>query len=149
MHMKHVSQVLSTIQYAHALNMGVLKNLFILRTWYEGEYRRRKDGKYSACGQQEFPSNLLDILTRSTGRMLLVEKELLTLPEHLSSHPILMGFVLLDILFHVYVCLVVFFWPLCYLFSFDIRILIIPLVSRSYSYTVVSRLVRKHTKPTQ
>jgi hypothetical protein len=65
-------------------------NIHTMRTWYGGEYRRRRDGKYSACCQQELPSNLLDI-TRSTRRMLLVGQELLTLPEHMSSHPVFNG----------------------------------------------------------
>ena len=39
--------------------------------------------------------------------MLLVEQELLTFPEHLSSHRVLVGFVLLDLEFYMYVLLIV------------------------------------------
>ena len=48
---------------------------------------------------------------------------------------ILVGFVLLDLQFDVYV-LYFFFWPLCCLFFFDIQILITPLESSSPSYTM-------------
>ena len=37
------------------------------------------------------------LLTRLTGRVSLVEQELLTLPEYLSSTSVLLGFVLLDL----------------------------------------------------
>jgi hypothetical protein len=62
----------------------------------------------------------------------LVEQELLTLPEHLSSPPVFSGVrvtrsLVLCICF-VYRCLSFFFWPLCGLF-FDLRILITPVVS--------------------
>ena len=69
----------------------------------------------------------------------LVKQELPTLPEHLSLSPVLVGFVLLDRLFYMYVLLIVvcpfvlFIWPLCCLFLFDIRILIVPLVSSNSS----------------
>jgi hypothetical protein len=55
-------------------------------------------------------------------RVSLVEQELFTLPEHLSSV--------------LYVCLVdhcLFFWPLCCIFFLDIRIMITPLVSSNSS----------------
>ena len=54
--------------------------------------------------------------------------------------PILVGFVLFDAQFYmnvlqIVVCtFVLFFWPLCCLFFFDIRILITPLVSLNLSY---------------
>ena len=59
----------------------------------------------------------------SERQMPLVEQELLTIPEHLSSTPVLSG---------VHVTRF-FFWPLCCLF-FDMRILITPLTS---SYFVI------------
>jgi hypothetical protein len=66
----------------------------------------------------------------------LVEQELLTLPEHLSSPP---GFRVTRSLV-LYVCFVnrclsfvLFIWPLCCLFFFDIQILIAPLVSSNSS----------------
>jgi hypothetical protein len=40
-------------------------------------------------------------VTRVTRRVPLVEQELLTLPEHLSSPPHLVRFVLLDLLFYL------------------------------------------------
>ena len=74
--------------------------------------------------------------TRLTRRVPLVEKELLTLSEHLSS-PAVISRVRATRSLVLCVCFVCsrlsfctfFFWPLCCLFSFDIRILITPLVS--------------------
>ena len=65
--------------------------------------------------------------------MSLAEQELFTLPDHLSSYPVFGG-VRVTQSFVLYVCFVdrclsfctLFFWPLCCLFSFDIRILITP-----------------------
>jgi hypothetical protein len=48
--------------------------------------------------------------------------------EHLSSHPVFSG-VLVFFFGSLFVILYFFFWSLCYLFFFDIRILIAPLVS--------------------
>ena len=54
--------------------------------------------------------------------------------------PVLVGFVLFDDQIYMYVLQIVvctlyfFFWPLCCLFFFDIRILITPLVSLNLSY---------------
>jgi hypothetical protein len=42
-------------------------------------------------------------VTRLTRRVSLVEQELLTLPEHMSSPPVLGEFVLLDLKFYMYV----------------------------------------------
>jgi hypothetical protein len=76
-----------------------------------------------------FPLSLLitdtGFVTRLTRRVPLVEQELLTLPEHLSSPLFLVGFVLLDLSFmcmfcrSLFVLLYFLFWPLCCLF-FDI-----------------------------
>ena len=68
-----------------------------------------------------------------------LELELPTLPEHMSSPSFLEGFVLLDLQFYVYVLQIVvypfvlFLLPLCFLFFFDLRILITPLVSLNSS----------------
>jgi hypothetical protein len=70
----------------------------------------------------------------------LVEQELLTLPEHPSSPPVLSG-VRVNRSLVLYICFVdrclsfctFFFWPLCCLFFFDIRILLSPLVSSTNS----------------
>ena len=72
-------------------------------------------------------------VTRLTQRVPLVEQELITLLEHLSSPPIFNGIhftrsLVLCVCF-VERCLSFFFWPLCCLFSFDLRVLITPLVS--------------------
>jgi hypothetical protein len=77
-----------------------------------------------------------------------VEQELLILPEHLSSPPVFSGVPVTRSLV-LYVNFVdhflsFFFWPLCCLFFFDIRILIAPLVSsnsswNSSSYTITMR----------
>jgi hypothetical protein len=65
-------------------------------------------------------------------RVPLVEQELLILPEHLSSPPGFSGVrVTRSLVLYVYFvdrCLSFFFWPLCCLFFFDMRILIAPLV---------------------
>ena len=104
-------------------------------------------------------------VTRITRRVPLVEQELHTRPEHLSSPPVFSGVRVTRSLV-LYVCFVVvvvwefyvrltywgffcrslfvllyfFFWPLCCLFFFDIRILIAPLVSSNSSYSVWTTL---------
>ena len=68
----------------------------------------------------------------------LVEQELLTLPEHRSSPPVFNGIrvtrslVLCACFVDLYLSL--FFWPLCCLSFFDLRILIFPLVSSNSSF---------------
>jgi hypothetical protein len=82
-------------------------------------------------------------VTRLTRRVPLVEHELLTLPEHLSSPTVFSG-VRVTRSLTLCVCFVdrclsfcvVFLWSLCCLFFFDIRILITTLVFSSSSYTV-------------
>ena len=83
---------------------------------------------------------------RLTRRVPLVEQELLTIPEHLSSPAVFSGVRVTRSLV-LCVCFVerclsfspFFFWPLCCLFFFDIRILVIPLVSSSSSYNRCER----------
>ena len=86
--------------------------------------------------------------------MSLMEQELLTLPEHLSSPRFLIGFVLLDLEFlklcrSLFVLLSFSFWPLCILSFFDLRILISPLISSNIPFTVASikhiYTYRRHT----
>ena len=87
---------------------------------------------------RSFPHSrfIIGFVTRLTRRVPLVEQELLTLPEHLSSFPVFSGVRVTRSLV-LYVCFVdrclsfctFSFWPLCCLFFFDIRILITPLVS--------------------
>ena len=67
----------------------------------------------------------------------LVEQELLTLPEHLSSPPVFSGArvirsLVLCVCF-VDRCLYFFFWPLRCLSIFDLRILITSLISSKSS----------------
>jgi len=101
-----------------------------------------------------FPHSLLitGFVTRLTRRVSLVEQELPTLPEHLSSPRLLVGFVLLDLSFMCMFCrslivLVYFlFWSLCCLF-FDIRILITPLVSSNSSHIFFQNLQLCNTFP--
>jgi len=91
---------------------------------------------------RSFPYSWLitGFVTRLTRRVSLVEQELLTLPENLSSPPVFSGVrvtrsLVLCVCF-VDLCLSpcpVFFWPLCCLFFFDLRVLIIPLVSSNSS----------------
>ena len=70
-------------------------------------------------------------------------QELLTLPEHLSAPPVLSAVRVTRSLV-LYICFVdrplyFFFWPLCCLFFFDIRILITPLVySNSFGFQLFS-----------
>jgi hypothetical protein len=72
-----------------------------------------------------------EFATSVTRRVPLVEQELSSLPELLSSYHILVGLVLLDLEFSVQYfvdrCLSFFIWPLCCLFFFDSRILTTPL----------------------
>ena len=80
-------------------------------------------------------------VTRLARRVPLVEQELLIFPEQLSSPPVFSGvrvtrsLVLCVCFVDHCVLLFFFFWPLCCLFLFDIRILITPLVSSNYSPT--------------
>jgi hypothetical protein len=76
-------------------------------------------------------------VTRLTRRISLVEQELLTLPEPLSSPHVFSGVRVTRSLV-LCVCVVdrylyIFCWPLLCLFFFDIRILITPLVSSKSS----------------
>ena len=80
-------------------------------------------------------------VTRLSRRVPLVEQELLTLSEHLSSPPVLSGVRVTRSLV-LYVCFVArclfllsfFFWSLCCIFFINIRILITPLVSSNSFY---------------
>jgi hypothetical protein len=85
---------------------------------------------------------------RLTRRVSLVERKLLTLPEHLSLPRFLVGscclIFSLKCMFRrsLFVLLCIFFWPFCCLFFFDIRILITLLVSSNTSYSS-----RRHRGP--
>ena len=65
-----------------------------------------------------------------------MEQKLITRPENTSSPPVLVGFVLFDLLCVCFVdhFLSFFFWPLCCLSFFDLRIPITPLVSSISSF---------------
>ena len=99
----------------------------------------------STC-RKHFPHSWLitGFVTRLTRRVPLVEQELLTIPEHLSSPPIFSGIRVTRSLV-LYVCFVdrclsfctFFFWPLCCLFIFDMQILITHLVSSNSSYIFI------------
>ena len=81
-----------------------------------------------------------------------VEQELLTLPVHLSSSPGFSGArITRSLTFCVCFvdrCLSFFFWPLCCLFFFDLRILITPLVSSNSSYfdVIIYAVMKSNTK---
>ena len=66
---------------------------------------------------------------------------MLTLPEHMSSPPVSSEVHVTQslVLYVCFVdrCLIIFFWPLCCLFFFDIRILITPLVSSASRWLFV------------
>ena len=79
-------------------------------------------------------------VTRLTRRVPLAEQELLTLPEHMRSPPDFQWGSCYSIFSFIcmfcgslFVLLYFFFWPLCCMFFFDIRILIAPLVSSNNS----------------
>jgi len=91
---------------------------------------------------RSFPHSRLitEFVTRLTRRVPLVEQKLLTHPEHLSSPPVFSGGSCYSIISFMcmfcrslFVLLSFFFWPLCCLFFFDIRILIAPLISSNSS----------------
>jgi hypothetical protein len=85
---------------------------------------------------------LYDEKARLTRRVPLVELELLTILEHLNSPVVFSGvhvtrsLVLSVMLQWLFVLLSLFFWPLCCLSFFDLRILITPVVPSSYSYGI-------------
>ena len=77
-----------------------------------------------------------DLLSRVTRRVSLVKQKLFALPEPPSRLPGLVGFVLLDLYFFcvafcrsLFVPLSFFFWPSVCCLSFELWILITPLVS--------------------
>ena len=86
--------------------------------------------------------HITEFITRLTRRVLLVEQELPTLPEHLGSPPVCSGvrvtrsLVLCVCFVDRFVLLSFFCWPLCCL-SFDVRVLIIPLVSSNSSIVLL------------
>jgi hypothetical protein len=95
---------------------------------------------------QSFPHSRLTtgFVTRVTQQVPLVEQELPTLPEYLSSPPVFSHW---SSCYSIFSCICMFcrslfgllyffFWPLCCLFFFDIRILIAPLVSSNSSYSL-------------
>ena len=104
----------------------------------------------SGVSFRSFPHSWLitGFVTRWTRLVSLVEQDLPTLPGHLSSPP---GFseVCFTWSFVLYVCFVdhflsfctFFFWPLCCLFFFYLRIMITPLVSSNSSYPVPAPIV--------
>ena len=80
------------------------------------------------------------VCNQSTRRVALVERELLNLPEHMSSHPVFRGVritrsLVLCVVFcrSLFVRLSFFFSPLCGLSLFDLQILITHLVSANSS----------------
>ena len=83
---------------------------------------------------RSFPHSRLitGFVTRLTRRVPLVEQELLTLPEHLSSHPVFSGVIrvtrslVLCVMFcrSLFVLLYFFFQALYYLSFFDLQILV-------------------------
>jgi hypothetical protein len=80
-------------------------------------------------------------VTGVTRREQILERELPTLPEHMSSPPVFSGdrdtrSLMLCVMFCrlLFDLLTFFFWSLCCLSYFDIRILITPLVSATSSY---------------
>ena len=103
--------------------------------------------------ETQLTADLLNIcVTRVLRRMPLVEQELTTFPEHLCSPEIFSlvrvtrSIILCAMLCRsLFVLLYFFFWPMCFL-SFDLLILITPLVSANSSYLVLLLITRYKTK---
>ena len=100
---------------------------------------------------RSFPHSWLitGFVTTITRHVPLVELELLTPREHLSSPPVFSG-VRVTWSFALCVCFVyrclsiyLFLWPLCCLFFFDLRIRITSLVSSNSSYGCISSVVSR------
>jgi hypothetical protein len=91
-------------------------------------------GRYQHIVEKYYVPGFVTRLTRRVSR---AEQELRTLPGHLSSPPVFSGVRVTRslVLYVCFVdsCLYFFFWPLCCLFFFDIKILITPLVSSNSS----------------
>jgi hypothetical protein len=108
-----------------------ISNLSILSLPDEGYYRNAiVRTTFVVNTSLSFPRSglITGFVTRLTRRVSRLEQELLTLPEDLSSPPDFSGVRVTRSLV-LYVCFVdrslsFFFWPLCCLFFFDIRILI-------------------------
>jgi hypothetical protein len=92
---------------------------------------------------RSFPHSWLitDFVKKLTRRLPLVEQELLTFPDHLSSSQVFSGVrvarsLVLCVMFcrSLFVLLSLFFCLLCYLSFLDLWILITPLVSSNSSY---------------
>ena len=92
---------------------------------------------------RSFPHSWLitDFVKKLTRRLSLVEQELLTFPDHLSSSQVFSGVrvarsLVLCVMFcrSLFVLLSLFFCLLCYLSFLDLWILITPLVSSNSSY---------------
>jgi len=110
------------------------------------EYLCHKDHIYDPLlvnnNQSLFHSSLITgFISRVTRRVPLAENELPTLPEHLGLLQALIGVrgarsIVICVLFcrSFFVLLPVFFWPLCCLSFFDLRILITPLLSSTSSF---------------
>ena len=110
--------------------------LFFFRVWYLDRFLWINVPSNYICW--EIFRLITGFVARLTRWVTLVEQKLLTLPEHLSSPPVFSGVhvtrsLVLCVCF-VDRCLYFFFWPLCCLFFFDLRILITPLVSSNSSW---------------
>jgi hypothetical protein len=121
---------------SYCFYLSVWTNLTVM------EYLCHNDHRYVPLVvsiSRSFPHSWLftGFVTRLTRLVPLLEQELLTLPEHLNSPPVFSSIrVTQSLVLYVYFvdrCLYFFFWPLCWLFFFDLRILITPLVSSDSS----------------
>jgi hypothetical protein len=99
---------------------------------------------------RSFPHSWLitRFVTRVTWRVSLVEQELLTLVEHLSSPPVFSEISCYSIFSFMcmlcrllFVLLYFFSWSLCCLSFFNLQLLITPLVSSNSSYDYIGRLI--------
>jgi hypothetical protein len=125
-------------RHQYLIDFPLLMKTWNLKTWKLDWYLYLNWKCLSVVNtSRSFPRSRLitGFVTRLTRRVSLVDQERLTLPEHLSSPPVLSGVPVTRSLV-LYVCFVdrclsfctCSFWPLCCLF-FDIQILITPLVS--------------------
>ena len=88
-------------------------------------------------------------VTSVTWRLALVEQELYSFSEHLSSTSVFSGIrvaesLVFSVVFYrpLFVCLSVFVWPLYRLSFFDLRLLTTTLVSTSFNVLLMSSLSR-------
>ena len=135
----------------YILDVGLLSSSFL--SIFQTEYVFI----FYICAKRSFPHSRLitGFVTRLAPRVPLVEQELLTLPEHLGSTRFLVGFVLPDLQFYMYVLQIVVYpfvlFPLAIVLSVLLRYTdsdYLPLVSSNSFLTFIrwNLLERKNNR---